>query len=207
MSIGPICSSMVFVSWNASARGMSFQPNLGAPMSTVMCAMSVHLNVEHAGLGLELERLAAGLRRRRPIRRSACRCRRLPPPSRRYCRCGCRLRCPACLGSCSTIIWSKCDAGRSATARAAAGVNASLRPRRSTTTISLPRPFILRKGRVAGMASLYGEPPGQHNRGRGHSSRKNEQNSALKRCNHKPWREAAETAAAQELDLCAFSLL
>jgi hypothetical protein len=37
-----------------------------------------------------------------------------------------------------------------------------------------------------------------------HSSRKNEQNSTLKRCNHKPCREAAATAVALELDRCAF---
>ncbi len=34
-SIGPICSSIARVSWNASASGISFQAKRGLPMSTV----------------------------------------------------------------------------------------------------------------------------------------------------------------------------
>ena len=66
LSIGPICSSMVRVSRNSSASGMSRQPNLGVPMSTVMRSMPATAHVEHAGLGLELQRLAAGLPRHHP---------------------------------------------------------------------------------------------------------------------------------------------
>ena len=66
---------------------------------------------------------------------SACRCRTPRPPSRRYCRCARRPRCRRPWRSCSTIIWSKCEAGRAAMARAsaalehAAGCRANRRPR------------------------------------------------------------------------------
>src|SRR5882757_9142754 len=46
-------------------------------------------------------------------------------------------------GGCSTINWSKGTPAGEATARASAAVTAAGLSRRSTTTISLPMPFIL----------------------------------------------------------------
>src|SRR5581483_3732827 len=59
---------------------------------------------------------------------------------------------PAVLGSCRTMSWSKRERGRAAISRASDGLKTLDVPRRSITTISLPRPFILRKGRVSGCA-------------------------------------------------------
>src|SRR6218665_3804032 len=53
------------------------------------------------------------------------------------------------------MIWSNLVAGSALMAMAAAGVTRSLRPRMSATMISLPSPFILRKG-VVDMAGLAG---------------------------------------------------
>ena len=82
-SIGPICSSIVRVSRNSSASGISCQPKRGAPMSTEISAVGVLLGIEDAGDGLEGEELAGRSRRPAPARRSACRCRRPAPSSRR----------------------------------------------------------------------------------------------------------------------------
>ena len=52
-------------------------------------------------------------------------------------------------GSCTTMSWSKCERGSAAMARASAALTRTAVPRRSSTTISLPRPFIFRKRRFA----------------------------------------------------------
>ena len=58
-SIGPICSSILRVSANSSASGMSYQANLGVPMSTVIMPVVMLLAEQDAGDGLEGEALPA----------------------------------------------------------------------------------------------------------------------------------------------------
>src|SRR5918994_5315864 len=52
-------------------------------------------------------------------------------------------------GSWIAMSWSKRERGSAAMARASAGATFSFVPRKSTITISLPRPFILRNRRFA----------------------------------------------------------
>src|SRR3954447_7326212 len=56
---------------------------------------------------------------------------------------------PGVTGSWTAISWSKRDRGSAATARASSAERRESEPRRSTITISLPRPFIFRKRRFA----------------------------------------------------------
>ena len=65
LSIGPICSSIVRVSWNGSASGMSRHQPRG-PHVDRDAVDAVDDNVKHAGLGLELQCLASRLPRHHP---------------------------------------------------------------------------------------------------------------------------------------------
>ena len=85
--------------------------------------MAATIDVEHAGLGLELQEPCGRFAPPRASRCSACRCRRPRPPSRRCYKCAHRLPCPRTWGSCSTIIWSKCDSGCLAIACATDGLD------------------------------------------------------------------------------------
>src|SRR3712207_4496046 len=56
---------------------------------------------------------------------------------------------PGVTGSWIAMSWSKRERGPAAAARASCGATRAFVPRRSTITIWLPRPFILRKRRFA----------------------------------------------------------
>jgi len=82
-SIGPICSSIRLVSWNSSESGILFHSNTGLPMSTEIVPSSCSTALRIAGDRLERKDLASALGPPTPGRRSACRCRKPAPWSRR----------------------------------------------------------------------------------------------------------------------------
>ena len=73
LSIGPICNSIARVSRNSSASGISFQPNRGAPMSTVNSrraffqVLSTRPSTSKASLSLPLSLVISEATQRMPL--------------------------------------------------------------------------------------------------------------------------------------------
>src|SRR5665213_3460573 len=164
-SIGPTCSSILRVSMG-SARGMSRQSSPGSPMSRVTVrpstrrARRIPAAVSNTASSRPDASISSQATQREPLPQAP-----ISPPSAFQK----RAKASARLDGSMAISWSQpMPRSRSAMARTSAHAGAKapkgLSVRASTTTKSLPSPFILRNGRF--MAAAY-RPAG----GKNHASR------------------------------------
>ncbi len=154
-SIGPICSSIWRVSWNGSRNGISSQRRRGLPMSTVkLVAPTRDTGRRPARVSRSRPSLSAG----RAMTGSlviAQATQRVPLPQAAGLRAVGVVDAQVGVGAGRDADRGPPSAGRSATAARPRSPGpprrqaASPVPRRSTITISLPRPFIFRKRRFA----------------------------------------------------------
>ena len=154
-SIGPICSSMSRVSWNGSRSGISSQRRRGAPMSTVKLRVAVAAHRQEPGLGLEQKRGRRAGRAMTGSSRIAQATQRVPLPQAPDSRAVGVVDAQEGVGAGRArivqhheLVEARARVGRDGARLLGRDLAASCRAGRRST-ISLPRPFILRKRRFA----------------------------------------------------------